>query len=354
MTEPTPDPPVRRPIPAVSGRRLNRVVTPEVLQNVLRLALAGNGDQVQAVVRDLLRHDLPDAQILSALFVPVLREVGDLWHANLIDVDAQQRVSAVFEHVLGETWRPQGSASGHDVVVIAAPLCERHTFCAQVAAMCLDAQGWDVVDLGGDVSATDLSSALDFAASAAQAVAAVVVHTSRPALLSGAFDLVEVARERGLAVAAGGRGFGKDGRWARWLGIGSWVSTVGGIGEVLATASAVPGESVVTSASREAASQVAARRDELVVSCGPLSAALPASAVGDIAPAAFFADALTSSVQFAEVEIMVDAADWYRGFLVSRDSPVQPAREVLDVIANAFTDVPHCDEPVAHALATLA
>ena len=83
------------------------------------------------------------------------------------------------------------------------------------------------------------------------------------------------------------------------------------------------------------------------------SAALPASAVGDIAPAAFFADALTSSVQFAEVEIMVDAAEWYRGFLVSRDSPVQPAREVLDVIANAFADVPHCNEPVAPALATL-
>jgi hypothetical protein len=240
------------------------------------------------------------------------------------------------------------------VVVIAAPLCERHTFCAQVAAMCLDAQGWAVVDLGGDVSAGDLSGALDLAAASTQPVAAVVVHTSRPALLPGAFDLVEVARRRGVAVAAGGRGFGQQGRWAGRLGIRSWVPTVGGIGDSLTTARPVPGESVVTDTSREAATQVAARRDHLVASCDSWSAALPPNAIGDIAPAAFFADALTSSVQFAEVEIMVDAAEWYRGFLVSRDSPVQPAREVLDAIANAFADVPHCDEPVAHALATLA
>jgi methanogenic corrinoid protein MtbC1 len=329
------------------------VVTPEVLQNVLRLALAGNGDQVQAVVRDLLRHDLPEAQILSALLVPALREVGDLWHANLIDVDAQQRVSAVFEYVLGDLWRTQDSARDRDVVVIAAPLGERHTFCAQVAAMCLDAEGWEVVDLGGDVGATDLSSALDFASASAQRVAAVVVHTARSALLPSALDLVEVARDRGVGVASGGRGFGQQGRWSGRLGIGSWAPTVRGICDVLATASPVPGESVVTTASREAASQVAARRDDLVVSCDPWTTALTAHAVGDIAPAAFFADALASSVQFAEVEIMVDAAEWYRGFLVSRDSPVQPAREVLDVIANAFADVPHCNEPVAHALATL-
>lgn len=337
------------------GRRLHRVVAPEVLQNILRLALADRGSQALAVVRDLLRHDLPAHQVLSAVIVPVLRDVGDLWHANLIDVEAQQTASAVLERVLSESCPNDTSPPGDgDWVVIAAPLLEQHTFCAQVAAMCLRANGWNVLDLGGGVRAADLGVALDAAGARAQRVAAVVVHTARPACLPGVFDLVEVARDRGVGVAAGGRGFGKEGQWSQHLGIGAWVAAVGAVGDSLSSTRPVPGESVVTEASRIAASRVAAQRDVLAAAPGPWSAALPAAAVGDIAPTAFLADALASSVQFAEAEIMVDAVKWYRGFLASRGSPVQAVREVLDELAAVFTDEPYCAEPVAQALASMA
>ena len=89
--------------------------------------------------------------------VPLMREVGDRWHAGTLGVAHEHLATATVERVLGWlTWSwPEGRRG--PVVVVATPSNQRHELGARLCAAVAAEMGWRAVYLGSEVPAPELA-----------------------------------------------------------------------------------------------------------------------------------------------------------------------------------------------------
>lgn len=103
----------------------------------------------------------PDRQVEEVL-LPLLRDVGDGWHAGRISV-AQEHFCSVFARgrMVGmlESLAP-GARGGREAVCAGAP-GELHEFGLMAAAIYLAMHGWRITYLGADVPLADLAPVLE-------------------------------------------------------------------------------------------------------------------------------------------------------------------------------------------------
>ena len=334
-------------VPSAPGRQLSRVATRETVQYLLALAHDGHHQQAVALVTDLMAYGLPAREVLSAMLLPVLHEVGDLWHANLVDVAAQQRVSVACDQILESVaWPPAPSpADLRGLVLLAAPPDEEHLLGARLATGWLVDDGWTAVDLGA-VTAADLAANEDALAEAA----ALVVHAARVALLPGLLPLLEVAAAVGVGVVAAGPGFGPSGDWCDALGIASWAATHAELSSAVLHCSAP--RIAVTAAGLDAVASLDARQAALVTgsSFAVDNTEHHPDASGPLHPVTFTLDALRPALLFAEPAILGAEVQWYRAFLASRDQPIDRYRAVLERLQRELADIPGCASTIESAL----
>jgi len=94
---------------------------------------------------------------LERVAVPLMREVGDRWHAGTLGVAHEHLATATVERVLGWlTWSWPERRRG-PVVVVATPSHQRHELGARLCAAVAAEMGWRVVYLGSEVPATELA-----------------------------------------------------------------------------------------------------------------------------------------------------------------------------------------------------
>ncbi len=111
---------------------------------------------------------------LERVAVPVLRRVGDEWHAGRLTTAQEHLVSSVVHDLVAEVMRGIGERNGAPRVLVATPAGERHAIGATLAGAAAAVDGWNVVYLGADLPANEIAQAA--AATQASVVALSVVY----------------------------------------------------------------------------------------------------------------------------------------------------------------------------------
>lgn len=142
---------------------------------------------------------LPPRELIFAVVLPLLREVGDRWQAGTLRPAQEHLVSAIVRSVLGGLLRALRRTDAAPRVVFATPSGERHELGLLCAAVLAAADGFGVVYLGSDLPAADIWHA----AARAQA-RIVVVGLTTPGAVARAELRALAKTPEGVALGIGG------------------------------------------------------------------------------------------------------------------------------------------------------
>ena len=117
-----------------------------------------------STVRDVLLQSLLVSGVdetVTAVIMPVLKQVGDAWETGELSVLHEHFVSSSFRGVLGELRMP---VQGEQVrtVVLACPPRELHDLPLELFGAMLHARRWRVVSLGANTPMTAIADAVRF------------------------------------------------------------------------------------------------------------------------------------------------------------------------------------------------
>lgn len=99
---------------------------------------------------------LPPRDLIFAVVLPLLKDIGDRWEAGTLRPAQEHLVSAIVRSVLGSLLRNLTRIEATPRVVFAAPSGERHELGLLAAAVLAAAEGAGVIYLGCDLPATDI------------------------------------------------------------------------------------------------------------------------------------------------------------------------------------------------------
>lgn len=181
-----------RPTPAADYREL-------AFASVAALA----PDQLQTVLRSAVLS-LGTAAFLEEVVAPLLRRIGDAWHAGEIGIVEEHAASAVVRGMLGWLVDSLEIPPGAPRVVVACPARERHELGALLATSAAAHAGWRVTYLGPDLPAREIAAA----AGRQQATVVGVSIVASPDLGATKEELRQLRQELPppIALLAGGTG----------------------------------------------------------------------------------------------------------------------------------------------------
>ena len=132
------------------------------LGELSRAVVAGDIDTAEKLTKEAIASDKPVAEILGAGLVPGLREVGELFEKGeyylpelIVAGDAVVRALEYLEPMMGKK-----GASYMGRYLIGTVQGDVHDLGKNVVIMMLRGNGWEVTDLGVDVSPEEFCSAV--------------------------------------------------------------------------------------------------------------------------------------------------------------------------------------------------
>lgn len=111
-----------------------------------------------ALESTLNRHAvvLPPSELVLAVIVPLLREVGRLWESGRLQPAQEHLVSAIVRSVAGGLLRASARHGASPPIVFATPSGERHELGLLCAGVLAASAGYGVIYLGADLPASDI------------------------------------------------------------------------------------------------------------------------------------------------------------------------------------------------------
>ena len=128
-------------------------------------------------------------RFLELVVAPLLRQVGDEWHARRLTVAQEHFASSAAADMVGQTMRSMSAAKDAPRIVVTTLPGTRHVIGAVLAGAMAATDGWHVVFLGAELSPADIVSAA--ATSHADVVALSITYTPDPA---GTVEEIRVLR----------------------------------------------------------------------------------------------------------------------------------------------------------------
>jgi methylmalonyl-CoA mutase cobalamin-binding subunit/DNA-binding transcriptional MerR regulator len=191
---------------AARQRRPEVVAVPEARDLVGdAMALARALDS--ASLDDRLRRSVATLGIstfIESVAAPLLRLVGDEWHAGHLTLAQEHLVSSLLHDIVAESMRSFTSQNGAPRLLVTTPAGERHAIGAALVGAAAAVEGWNVLYLGPDLPATEIADAAVSASVRLVAVSIVYVE-HRDAVI----EEMRALRSRlpsTIAVIAGGSG----------------------------------------------------------------------------------------------------------------------------------------------------
>jgi DNA-binding transcriptional MerR regulator/methylmalonyl-CoA mutase cobalamin-binding subunit len=173
------------------------------VEELVELAKSLDGVGLEAALRrSLLATGL--AGFGEGVAAPLLRRIGDGWHAGEVTPAQEHLASVAVRRVLESVG---GGGEGGPTAVVATLSEERHEAGALLAAAAAELAGWRVVYLGADLPPADLAAAATSAG--ARAVCASVVYAPDPAEVVARFRELRARLPDGVEVYAGGGAAGE-------------------------------------------------------------------------------------------------------------------------------------------------
>lgn len=171
-----------------------------------------------AIATGLVDQGMPVEAVLTDLVSPAQTEVGRRWARNEWNVAQEHAATSISEEVVAALGGRLDAAPQRGIAVVSCVEGEWHALPARLLAETLRSAGWDVRYLGASLPAHHLTQFIHDVGPDVIALSCSI-STSLPR----ARRMIEAARDGGVPVIAGGRGFGTDGRWARLLGADGWA-----------------------------------------------------------------------------------------------------------------------------------
>jgi methylmalonyl-CoA mutase cobalamin-binding domain/chain len=165
-----------------------RSLDAQALDETLRRAVAGLGV----------------SRFIDAVAAPLLRRVGDEWHAGRLTPAPEHLLSSILHDVVAGIMRSFPQRSGAPRVLIATPAGDRHALGAALVATAAAVEGWNVLYLGPDLPAQEIADAAIAANARVVALSVVYLDDSTRVL-----DELRALRSRlpaTVEIVAGGAG----------------------------------------------------------------------------------------------------------------------------------------------------
>jgi DNA-binding transcriptional MerR regulator/methylmalonyl-CoA mutase cobalamin-binding subunit len=162
---------------------------PESLAEAVELTRSLDGARLETLLRRAIAvQGVP--RFLESVAAPLLRRIGEEWHAGTITPAQEHLATRVVQRVVMGALAELGVTDDAPAFLVAGPAGERHEMGALLAAAAAASEGWRVVYLGTDLPAADIAEAAR--ASGARAVGmSLVFMEDRRRLLAELRDLRE-------------------------------------------------------------------------------------------------------------------------------------------------------------------
>ncbi len=181
----------RRPAAPRWGRLAERLG-----QHLLR----GEEHEARTQVVELADRGVPVSDIITNLFVPALRSIGEGWVAGTVTIAEEHRATAIVERLIGQLApNPRGRRRGR--AVVAALSGDHHALPTTMAAATLREDRWHVEHLGSDVPPAEV---VRFAGDAGADL--VVLSVTNPLVEEVAVETSQRLRSSGVPTIVGAPG----------------------------------------------------------------------------------------------------------------------------------------------------
>ncbi|HSA57616.1 MAG TPA: MerR family transcriptional regulator [Gemmatimonadaceae bacterium] len=197
------------------------------VDSALDHARALDGQQLDEMLRRAAAL-LGISTFVEHVAVPILRRVGDEWHAGRLTPAHEHLASTVVHDIVADTMRAFVPGNGAARLVVATPAGERHVIGATLAGVTAALEGWSVIYLGADLPAADVAAAA--LSGGAHAVAISIVYVDDRQRVIEELRTIRDRLPAGVPIIAGGAG-------ARVLErqlVSSGVRVVGSLAELTA------------------------------------------------------------------------------------------------------------------------
>lgn len=202
-----------RPRPDAALAPLDARLSDELFE----LLVGGHEDEAASVLVGLHLQGHTVALLADVLLCPALRRVGELWHTGRMSVAQEHLATRTTDTALGglRAAARVRTESAERVAVCCAVEEDYHELPVNLAALTLEARGWEVVNLGMSTPFYALAEAVARFSPRLVCVASTVFRqTDRAAREYGEF--VAAVRRAGASVVLGGAGFQGEGARQRF------------------------------------------------------------------------------------------------------------------------------------------
>ncbi len=175
----------------------------DVVGTALALARALDASRLDEVLRRSAAQ-VGSSTFLEAVAVPLLRRVGDEWHAGRLSPAVEHLVSSTLHDIIVETMRAFTRQNGAPTILVATPAGDRHAIGAALVGAAAAVEGWRVLYLGADLPADEIAAAARSAA--VRIVALSVVYMENRERVLGELRALRAALPPDVALVVGGAG----------------------------------------------------------------------------------------------------------------------------------------------------
>jgi methanogenic corrinoid protein MtbC1 len=176
-----------------------------VMDAALALARSLDAGPLDATLRRAAAR-LGVSAFLEGVAAPLLRRVGDEWHAGRLTPAQEHLVSSSVHDIIVETMRGLLTSDGAPRVLVATPAGDRHAIGAALVGAAAAVEGWHVLYLGADLPAAEIADAARTAGVRLVAISVVFVEQRERVL--GELRALRARLPAEVALIAGGAGAG--------------------------------------------------------------------------------------------------------------------------------------------------
>lgn len=141
---------------------------------------------------------------LESVAAPLLRRVGDEWHAGRLTPAQEHLASGVLQGIIAETMRAFAEQPGAPTVLVTTPSGDRHAIGAALVGAAAAVEGWNVLYLGADLPAADIAEAAE--SSGVRVVAVSIVYVEDRGRVLRELRALKERLPEGVVLLAGGAG----------------------------------------------------------------------------------------------------------------------------------------------------
>ena len=170
------------------------------------------------------------AAFIESVAAPLLRRVGNEWHAGRLSMAHEHMVSSMLHDLVAERMRAFGKREGAPMLIVGTLSGERHAIGAVLAGAAAAVEGWNVLHLGADLPASAIAEAARSAG--ARVVAVSIVYVEDRDVLLEELRALRAMLPATVTLVAGGGGAAGVAEELSAMGVRVETSVNGLVGEL--------------------------------------------------------------------------------------------------------------------------